>query len=583
MPIDLRLLRSDETLENVRRWYLLRTSSPSAEGHKKQPAASANTAREEDPIGLAIGLDGRHREAQKRLAQYKSSCRQERKRPDSETLQSYQKQCEELSCSLRAALWSIGNAVDETLQQDNRSMTIDEGKKKERSVNNLLQSPCCRLLEVGALEWIGDLENLSGDSRSGLLCWTNIGLEWSHALSRYLSASLLDMSMNAKQTKNLQLPECLPIEESLAHDMLGCLFREQGKHCPICFQSRLSSTKTTSSIPASIKAPSWLAYLKLKYAEQTLGDKQLPRVLHYSTIDHQSYTSPYLPGLAPSSEQRGAEFGFLDPREQARKSSFFKYPFPSIPTSTVHHVLILTSATLADSRDAQQEWIEKLAGFYQSLINLEMNDDNKRTPEEMIRQKVVGPSDLLPGEASRLVLEGFLPLHDSSSKEKDKTDEEYWVILAYISSFLDYPSRACRIKNNQHQFCHVLQGTLCSIPETMAWQAENNDHETSEKHNEIRICKELTRYFAADSDEINGECTTKLPRIMSLGKTKQGKLQIQPMQIPLKVKKSSETVKRIRSRTSSIPTTLENIHPTREQIQLEALSSPFEFLPFYSS
>jgi hypothetical protein len=313
--------------------------------------------------------------------------------------------------------------------------------------------------------------------------------------------------------------------------------------------------------------------LKINYSDETLGDKQLPRVVSYTS----SASAKFPPAHC-----------LFDPREQLRRDSFVKDQLPLVPYD-IHQVLLLTSATWADSRGAQLQWIDRLKRFYLSLLCTE-SAQTETLNAKKVQQRLVQVRDLLPGEASRVVVEGYLPCQDDQNGTNENGTNGDWVILGYLSNFLDYPARAIRLKNNQQQFCHVLHGVLCSIPETMIWQARNSAQEDGIEAG-VTVSRALAHYFPDQYAIVGGavgkiERQVVLPQIRSMSKIKNGRLQIRDIKPRQKVAMENDDQKSIQQIPAGAPSTRSVIlkqPPTSEQIRQEALSLPFGFLPFYES
>ena len=592
MPIDVRLLRSDDDASQVARWQSLRERvvATKIKDHSSNNNSKANDdggGGSEETVRRVTQIDHDFRQAQKILNAYKSSCRQQRKRPDPQLLQSHQQGCDELAAALKESLCMIANAVDETLlmaTEHAKSLELagvssQEEIGKETKSTGIFQSTYRRLIELGALEAIGDLSsNKNSTGQSSFLCWTGLGKDWIHALASCLASETIHLQP-LQQVQILQLPTNMPLEMDVLHQMMGCVQRSED--CSIC------SNPPPDSCDTMRQAPSWLGFLKLQYSDQTLGDKQLPKVLSYSV---RATNRQPLTGDAVSSH-------VLDPREQLRENSFPDSHLLSTQAGTehdVHNLLMLTSSTYSDSRSAQQEWAARLLSFYQSLLPTNATTGARG---DVVRQRVIAPPDLVPAEASRIVIEGYLPKvnTDGNRETTSSKDSGSWVILGYLSNFSDYPTRACRIKNNQQQFCHVIQGLLCSIPETMCWHAcySSIDDDTN-KNVGIDLPSALAQHFPR-----RYPTPLVLPQIRSLEKTKHGRIQIRTIRPP----KSDDM-------TAPAPPTLGPTEPSRlnfgnqenkqerkarvtliepyvtlstDQIRCEALSSPHDFLPFYPS
>ena len=501
MPIDIRLLRDGSSVDQVERWQNLRRRKTDTDGGTRIR------------LEHLILLDQEYRQALKTQNKYKSACRQEKKRPDAELLQRHQQDCDDLLQQLERDLCSLCNAVDETALA---AYLWQKSAVGGTTINaSISKSPFRRLVELGAWEVLGNLQQ-----ENTTFCWTGTGARWGDALSNYLK----DTVQQGQRCQELWLPPTFSLEGKAFHDMMGCTKYQPEGACIVC----------EKGTDASFPAPSWLEYLRLQYTDQTIGDKQLPSVLHFRVR-----------------RTRDSASTMLDAREQLREKSSSFLPAAKGMESTIHNILILTSSTYVDSRTAQKEWIKRLSDYYLSLL-----PDDCENPKQHVRQRVVTPSDLLPAEASRVVVEGHLPATDQ------------WILLAYISNFSDFPSRACRIKNNQQQFCHVLQGTLCSVPETMCWQA-------SHSKGSLQFPAALCHYHPDDV----------VPQVKTFDTTKNGRLQLKSISLedckPASAKKKPSSIRK--DGPSRIKVLELNGKASNQQIKGEALCTPFNFLPFYQS
>ena len=584
MPIDIKLLRNEQDAEMVCQWQRLRQRQPS---------------HTDSIIAVVAALDRDARHALSTLNKYKTVCRQERKRPDPNLLQSYQHESDKLALEVQQKLYFVQNAIDESLLSEFQH--YDNSLVANINPNSILGSPYRRLIEFGAWDVIGKISSSTkqkapsdASSSSALICWAGVGMDWAHALSAHLTFHIRTKAQPQPQLQLLQLPKYMPLEATCFHDMMGCPAAQPPDSCDIC---------TAGTI---LQAPSWLTYLKLQYSDQTWGDKQLPKVISYSTT--------------PSYNSMNDDIGWEDPRDHLLQKSWAKHQTSTHASTSLetHSVLILTSSTYYDSRSVQKEWAERMESFYRSLL----------PPECMgaVRQRVVSSLDLLPAESSRMVVEGCLPgtIQADSHKSNNtctntQAEEQEWVILGYLSNFGDYISRSCRIKNNQQQFCHIIQGQLCKISETMCWQAAHATTAEAEQppgghtaSSSIRFSEALARHFsgafccndspAISDDDHPGEMT--LQQTHYLEKAKNGRVQVKP--VPLATSRQStksaagqprameasrlhpsndETSKSstVTAKKSKALPLLEpsNTPASRERIQAELLSSPHDFLPFY--
>ena len=601
MPIDVRLLRSPDNVDQIVGWQLLRSGevSESSSAGLLSHNSSRITAKIDDDsnptssntgvatVKRAVQVDLDFRQAQTSLNKYKSSCRQQRKKPDPRILQSLQEECDKLGTALNQLLFKIANAVDEHMMPTRVSLPAKVVIHKSK-IGGFFQNPYRRLVEFGAWEIVGDIQQIilkggaaaaTNDNNSiSFLCWAGLGSDWAHAIACCLKSHLIPLHQALQTSVQIvRLPAQLPLENSILHQMLGCTTPTT---CCVCLNEAINDPNTLQL------APSWLGFLNLKYSDQMFGDKQLPKFVHYSVGD----TS----GDSATSK-------CPDQREKLQEESFLNnqiFPAEARIEHTLHKILILTSSTYSDSRSAQQELAERLQSFYLSLLPAQA-DAICSPGRDVVRQRLVAPPNLLPAEASRIVIEGYLPKFRTDKDgtillENTETKREgAWIILGYLSNFSDYPTRACRIKNNQQQFCHLIQGLLCNIPVTMCWHAAyGTDTCVNDKANlGVTISAALARHFPSVYPN-----PLELPQSSSLEKTKNGRSQIRAIR-PSNIEDSSPTAKKGLSGQSRIVQRSNNSEEKKarlaliephftvraEQVQGEAFSSPSNFLPFYTT
>jgi len=450
-----------------------------------------------------------------------------------------------------------------------------------------------RLIEVGALDVIGDLTDLSSGKKSNtrhqssLLCWTGLGQDWACAISNCLNSHFTNGTHPTEQQQLLQLPPQLPLEHDILHALLGCSKSVQGQCC-IC-------SSVSMDVSASVaQAPSWLGFLRMKFADQTVGDKQLPKFIYYSCRERTQVRA-----LAAGEDTATTMPSVIDPREEHRRESFpdgstFKFEASSTQLD-VHHILVLTPSTYFDSRCVQKNLADRLLSFYQSLLPAHVVTDSAMVGRVVVRQRVVSPLDLLSAEASRILIEGYL-LKQKKSERNNGSENGSWIVLGYLSNFSDYPTRACRIKNNQQQFCHVLQGVLCSLPETMRWLTCHGIRPAKNSENNEGCWNIFLSDFLAQNFPRHYPNPLVLPQVRALDKTKRGRVQIRTLRTlqtnkmspicnctdsndvslqPPVAKNNEENKPR---RAARIVQVAPLVKLTATQIQGEALSSPHDFL-----
>ena len=142
----------------------------------------------------------------------------------------------------------------------------------------------------------------------------------------------------------------------------------------------------------------------------------------------------------------------LDKRELARVDSFKrdkKRSWFQQTTGERIEVFCLTGNTLGESNAMQLRMANAIVDFYQSLLVAD-ND------EPRLRIRTATPPQLLPCEASRVIIEGSMAKN--------------LVTLGYVSNMTDYSTRGCKTKvGGSLGFCHMVHGVVCGIPETLEW------------------------------------------------------------------------------------------------------------------
>jgi len=323
----------------------------------------------------------------------------------------------------------------------------------------------------------------------------------------------------------------------------------------------------------------WKALLQAQHGS-TLWDRQLPQIhlLQCTTTDdaprvlenHQQETTTHITHQRSNKkQQRTPWFHKLQPAKQIQ-------------------ILALTGPSLAaDSRPLQRQLMEQVLDLYQQLASSTATTTHGDVKQSLVRIRAVPAQELLPMESSRLVVEGWTATtaNATNNKRTKRQESSSPVCLASLSNLQDYctnDTKHCKIRHGTKENLHVLQGTLCRVGEVMEW-----------------LCQ--THATAAG---------VELPRPLRVGKQQQLEQQLsfnkssqQPQLLPYtkKVITSAKGGKRIVVEVPFSPTTTapspsssslseqqkkttsdaNNNNPTTMRIHTEALSSPFNFLPFY--
>jgi hypothetical protein len=331
---------------------------------------------------------------------------------------------------------------------------------------------------------------------------TGVGIQLLSALQRLATESIRE---SFPTSDSFELPASMKLTCVEYHDMWGCRGTEQ---CAAC--------KASSE---TLLAPSWMTLLQ-KGFDSRYWDRQLPvvRLLLTSAGDHRDFLD--------------------DGRETTRRASWRKNGRKGRPwherlaRQPLIQVLALAGPSLeVDSRPLQNELLQHAGKFYRHLV-----------PDRHIGVRAIPATELLPAEASRLVLEGSLPGCDEP------------VCLGYLSNLLDYASTGIR-HGTTREGLHALQGCLCSLPETLEWMLRNRAGERA-----VPVPRALRRRESL----LPAEMRYQRKRMVGKG----GKTFVEPMVDPNR--------ERFRGNGRAV-----GEGPTPERIRGEALSSPFNFLPFY--
>jgi hypothetical protein len=325
--------------------------------------------------------------------------------------------------TLEQTLKQITNNLEKSLPRvANCVVTLDVEQltKSKHAKKSPVKSKCNELV-------INPLYCLCGyETISGVTILTGTGAALAHSLSNY-AIHFLRQDQTFGSFPRAILPESVSVESCTAHSVMGC----RASACSIC-----------DGNDSKIIAPSFVA-ASLLHQDKTYWDRQLP-VGHVVTT-----TSSAFP---------------LDERELARVDSFKRGKRKRWFQQTLGErveMLGLTGNTWGESSAMQLRMASIIVDFYQSLLV-------SCTDEPPIRIRTAAPPELLPCEASRVIIEGVL--------------EEKLVTLGYVSNMTDFSTRGAKTKiGGSLGFCHAVHGVVCSIPETLEWMlAQNVTQDTNE-------------------------------------------------------------------------------------------------------
>jgi hypothetical protein len=271
------------------------------------------------------------------------------------------------------------------------------------------------------------------ETMSGVTILTGTGAALAHSLSDHALHFIRQDQIFGSFSRAI-LPQSISVESCTAHSVMGCL----ASACPIC-----------DCPDSKIIAPSFVA-ASLLHQDQTYWDRQLP-VGHVVTTTSSSSSSTFS----------------LDKRELARIDSFQKRGktklwFQQTSGDRVE-VLSLTGNTWGESNAMQLRMVSIIVDFYKSLLVFNNNNNNNNNADERppIRIRTAAPPQLLPCEASRVIIEGEV--------------EKKLVILGYVSNMTDFGTRGVKTRiGGALGFCHAVHGVVCSIPETLEWMLAQN-------------------------------------------------------------------------------------------------------------
>lgn len=308
--------------------------------------------------------------------------------------------------------------------------------------------------------------------------------------------------------------------------------------------SELASNVTRYNLPAALPSqqqqqltvPTWKMILERQHG-MLLWDRQLPQI-------HMLQCT----GMDAGDPRETARIQSWNRPQNSSRSESKRPPWhQKVQPQQQLQILALTGPSLAaDSRPLQRQLMERVRAIYQQLAG-----DNGSTK---VRTRVVPPTELAQMESSRLVVEGCCWPRTTNQRPP--------VCLAYLSNLQDYYCCGSSTSKIRHgttkEGIHVVQGTLCSIAETLEW-----------------VCQ-----AHASADRV------PLPRLLRLSESslayvhkvtikKGGKKVVEGIPAAASKNEAKNDTKDLRFGEVDV------LQPTPERIRAEALSTPFGFLPFY--
>eukprot|EP00592_Proboscia_alata_P016387 CAMPEP_0194398710 /NCGR_PEP_ID=MMETSP0174-20130528/126258_1 /TAXON_ID=216777 /ORGANISM="Proboscia alata, Strain PI-D3" /LENGTH=640 /DNA_ID=CAMNT_0039195043 /DNA_START=95 /DNA_END=2013 /DNA_ORIENTATION=- len=145
-------------------------------------------------------------------------------------------------------------------------------------------------------------------------------------------------------------------------------------------------------------------------------------------------------------------------------------------------ILLLSTSDVDESQMLYAHLTNTILKLFQSLLCTEMDFSNA-TNQNNVRTRIreISPSELLPCEASCIVVEGFLP-----TTKMTKSSSNQYIELGRVSYFTDYISRALNTKHDLKtkggivnlsdgsKFIHTIHASLCCFENIIGWMLENN-------------------------------------------------------------------------------------------------------------
>ena len=381
---------------------------------------------------------------------------------------------------------------------------------------------------------------------------TGHGVYLSEALVKYangfLNENLLCKDGPCGCTR-LHCPASTFVDTISSHNLFGC-----SASCPVCACAESSNL---------FQAPSCLTPATI-HADKSYPDAKLP-------IYHVFKTNELGDLAEPKKEDIGRIFAH--------------------PTERLS-ILALNLPTLASSRMLQDQLANLLVEFYEDLLvpsdvsNLSLSNryhKNKDNLLPMIRARTVDAQRLEMNECRRIVIEGYLPSTNAH------------IELASVCNTSDYVSRALRIKSGgtrvgkakpqggSVEHPHIIHGTICDTRLSLAWIMENNSARLSLGSGAtaciiegVAIPRALTDFednIGEDKLHRVDEKVSFLPfcrRVLAgkKGKTIIEEVRVKMEEILIEGLPSGEKLEFAIGRP-----------PTKLELEAEAHSSPFGFLP----
>ena len=563
MPIDLTLLRSPEEGGNadlvIRSQQLRRLGSTSeivqalqqCDDQRRMAISDLNIARKnlnDHRRSLRPGTSGNGRDGSSGISVDRDVIKREMRKLQSEVIPELQISVSKLEAKIGQELFpKVANIVDgTTFSLEGKEVCKLLPKEKEGGI--IIDPLFC----VGGCEVLpkinpGKEAEKKSKQRSIL---TGYGVYLSEALLKHANGFLSEKILrkdNMHDCTMLQCPATTSVDKISSHNLLGC----SGLACPVC-----ACAESTNLF----QAPSCLTPAAI-HADKTYPDSKLPIYHVFKTNE---------PG---------------DSREPKNEDICRVFAHPTERLS----LFSLTLPTLASSRMLQDQLANLLLEFYEDLLvpsNVSILSLSNRYHKNqdvllpMIRAHTVDAPNLEMNECRRIVIEGYLPSRKAYSE------------LARICNTSDYVSRALGIKSGgtrvgkakpqgggmEHP--HMIHGSICDTRLALAWIMENNSAQLSLGSGAtmiegVAIPHALADFVGEDKLHRVDDTVSFLPFCRRVLAGKKGKKII---------KEVDEGVKTEQVLGGDLPPG-EKVEfaigrpPTKLELEAEALSNPFGFLP----
>ena len=379
---------------------------------------------------------------------------------------------------------------------------------------------------------------------------TGCGISLSDALMKYansfLNQRLCKDDSHRAGYKMLQCPATAPMDTNSSHNLLGC-----SASCPVCSEGT-----------STFRAPSFITPAKI-HAGKSYPDAKLP-IYHVFKTDERSG----------------------DSREPHTKDACRLFAHPTERLS----MFALTLPSLASSRSLQDQMGGILLEFFESLLvpsdtsKLSFANRNHRRTNvllPMVQARTVDASSLAMNECRRIVVEGFLPSADS------------YIELASVCNTSDYVSRVlgikshgtkvgkCKLQGGSVEHLHIIHGTICDAQVALTWAMENNTARLSWSPGTVIEGVALPRMLSDSMDNVGeyesrhlNDSVSFLPFCRRILNGKKGKAIVKEVEERSKL----ENLEGKSSAKEKVEFAIDR-PPTKREVEAEALSNPFAFLP----